>query len=367
MVSAPNRGGVEHFERIVGGESVEFPVITTPRPMDSVRKRRSLDFDLYEFDKDPVPAKCSICIAGTNLIKYYIQKGKSRAEIIENLTEMCIGFKYRPPKICGELFNTIGPLMIDILSTVTMSAKDVCSFVFNVACGNGDVAGHRWQVQLPDVPKPNVPQRNPPKDTTPKLRVLHISDTHYDPLYEIGSKDICDLPMCCRRENGMAMKNESAAGKWGGWKCDIPERTLDNMLEHIVQTHPKFDYILWTGDIPPHASWSQTKEESLTLLKSTVNKIRKHFPDTPLFPTVGNHEPAPAHNFPPPNIGRQETIKWFYEALVEEWGQFLPNSTIDTIRKAGYYITQVQPKLKIISLNTNFCYYNNWVAHSKQY
>lgn len=65
-------------------------------------------------------------------------------------------------------------------------------------------------------------------------------------------------------------------------------------------------------------------------------------------------------SFPPPLVGNQETISWLYEALVAEWSYFLPESTYETIRHAGYYSTMVSPKLKLISLNTNFCYFNNW-------
>ena len=72
---------------------------------------------------------------------------------------------------------------------------------------------------------------------TPKLKVLQISDTHYDPEFLEGTVDNCDLELCCRLENGIAQANESAAGKWGGWKCDIPEITLDSMLEHAKTTH----------------------------------------------------------------------------------------------------------------------------------
>lgn len=69
------------------------------------------------------------------------------------------------------------------------------------------------------------------------MKVLHITDTHYDPLYKQGTKDICDAWLCCREESELALKNESAAGKWGGWKCDIPERTLNSFLKHANSTH----------------------------------------------------------------------------------------------------------------------------------
>lgn len=149
-----------------------------------------------------------------------------------------------------------------------------------------------------------------------------MSDTHFDPLYQEGARDICEEPMCCRASHGMAKSNESAAGKWGGWKCDIPERTVDNLLQHIKDTHSvsnflcdpaafpggadtilkildffsqSFDYIIFTGDIPPHATWSQTVEESLVALNSTISKLIYYFPNTTVYPALGNHETSPPH------------------------------------------------------------------------
>lgn len=55
------------------------------------------------------------------------------------------------------------------------------------------------------------------------------------------------------------------------------------------------DYIIWTGDIPPHDLWNQDRNVSLSSLKQTVGKIAKAFPKKPVFPALGNHESAPAN------------------------------------------------------------------------
>lgn len=34
--------------------------------MDNIRIRRSLDYDLQEFDKENTPVKCSLCMAGND-------------------------------------------------------------------------------------------------------------------------------------------------------------------------------------------------------------------------------------------------------------------------------------------------------------
>lgn len=55
------------------------------------------------------------------------------------------------------------------------------------------------------------------------------------------------------------------------------------------------DYIIWTGDLPPHDIWNQTKEGNLNILRSTVQQLINYFPYVPIFPALGNHEAAPVN------------------------------------------------------------------------
>lgn len=102
--------------------------------------------------------------------------------------------------------------------------------------------------------------------------------------------------------------------RWGDYrKCDTPKITVDNMLKHIADTHPvhpffflnvqnfdwthlqDIDYIIWTGDLPPHDIWNQTREENLKIMKETVKQMSDMFPGAPIFPALGNHESAPVN------------------------------------------------------------------------
>ncbi|KAK6619763.1 hypothetical protein RUM43_012528 [Polyplax serrata] len=316
----------------------------------------------YEIEKKQVPddpPDCLGCVSGVYMVQYYIKKNKTTTEITEILQRLCVALNYGAPDFCRDLAHQMGEVVVTILTNTSNTPHEVCSFVHNIDCGNGDVNGHRWKLKIPGGKPPVVP-RPPPKSDTPKLRVLHITDTHYDPLYKEGTKAVCDRWLCCRTECGMALKNESAAGKWGGWKCDIPERTLDSFLQHANSTHGRFDYILWTGDIPSHASWTQTKEESLYMLRSTVGKILKYFPNTPIFPALGNHEGSPPNLYPSPKIGQSQRTSWLYRELARQWSLMVPENTLKTIEFGAFYVAPVRPRLKVISLNTNFCYSSNW-------
>lgn len=47
------------------------------------------------------------------------------------------------------------------------------------------------------------------------LKILHLSDIHYQPTYLVGGETNCREPMCCRAENGPAQREEDRAGYWG--------------------------------------------------------------------------------------------------------------------------------------------------------
>lgn len=146
------------------------------------------------------------------------------------------------------------------MKRVSIGPDEICSFVIGDACGDVYNPYHEWEVAFPPMPKPAVKTLEPPLSGAPTFKVLHISDTHYDPYYAegkyfslyllrksviistilffIGSNADCNEPLCCRLTNGPAASPGAGAGKWGDYrKCDTPKRTVDHMLKHIADTH----------------------------------------------------------------------------------------------------------------------------------
>uniref|UniRef100_A0A090X7U1 Putative sphingomyelin phosphodiesterase ixodes scapularis sphingomyelin phosphodiesterase n=1 Tax=Ixodes ricinus TaxID=34613 RepID=A0A090X7U1_IXORI len=204
-------------------------------------------------------------------------------------------------------------------------ATRLCTVVMGSSCGPLASPVHNWTVPLNGRPKPAVDARTGRGLTDGlgkrHLRVLHVSDTHYDPEYEPGSNGACSEPMCCRKANGKARSAETMAGKWGYLgKCDIPLRTLESMLQHASQNH-KIDMILWTGDLPPHDPWKATKEQTISNLRVTSQLIQKYFPNATVLPAIGNHESVPINSFPVPNKGNY-TVQWLYDEFANHWMDF---------------------------------------------
>jgi len=192
--------------------------------------------------------------------------------------------------------------------------------------------------------------------------VLHLSDTHFDPYYTEGSNAACSEPLCCRSTDGIPSVATNGAGRWGDYrKCDTPRQTIESMLHHIANYHQDIDYIIWTGDLPPHDVWNQTRSANLYVLRETVRQLNYYFPKARIFPALGNHESSPVNSFPPPNIQEpQYSMDWLYDELDVLWRRWLPESASPTVRKGAFYSVTVSPGFRMISLNMNYCNNKNW-------
>ena len=160
---------------------------------------------------------------------------------------------------------------------------------------------------------------------SPTLKVLQISDVHWDPEYVEGSNAVCGEPLCCRPSSGNLSDPSHAAGYWGDYRtCDIPMRTIEKALGHMSRQHPvrcprsiqfllnveeettvsttirflsqDVDYIIWTGDLIPHNVWSSDRSENVLIMRKLINLFRQYFPTTPIYPTLGNHEGSPVNS-----------------------------------------------------------------------
>lgn len=334
-----------------------------PMFFDKALKLLNLKQVAFEIENSVLSkVSCTACKAGAGLLQHYIRTGKSEKEIKKTIYQFCVNLKIQSARVCEGITELFAGEVIYVLSKVNIGPDEICSFVIGDACGDVYNPLHEWNVMFPPVPKPAVTESGRPEINAPTFKVLHLSDTHYDPYYMEGSNANCAEPLCCRLTNGLANSKEEAAGKWGDYrKCDIPKVTVDNMLKHIQETHPDIDYILWTGDLPPHDIWNQTKEENLKIIKETVKQMSNIFPNVPIFPALGNHESAPVNSFPPPFITTPNvSISWLYDELDVQWRKWLPSSVSNTVRRGAFYSVLVRPGFRLISLNMNYCNNKDW-------
>ncbi|GLV33564.1 uncharacterized protein CBL_20281, partial [Carabus blaptoides fortunei] len=150
--------------------------------------------------------------------------------------------------------------------------------------------------------------------TCPILTMIHI--TVKEVMLNVQNRYAVVLLMDQRRPRNKLQESGVIIAK-----CDTPKITVDHMLKNIAETHPDIDYILWTGDLPPHdvcayIVWNQTREENLKVHKDTVEQMSTRFPGTPIFPALGNHEAVSVNSFPAPFVDTLDrSISWLYDEL----------------------------------------------------
>ena len=128
----------------------------------------------------------------------------------------------------------------------------------------------------------------------PVIRILHLSDIHIDLEYTEGLNAECGEPLCCRPPNNSTPPGR-LAGRWGDHLCDLPLQTANNLFEHLALHKDEFDWVYWTGDLPAHNVWNQTRSEQLVLLGLLAMQMEFFLGDKKIYPTLGNHESAPVN------------------------------------------------------------------------
>jgi len=306
---------------------------------------------------------CSLCKMIVGFLKYYIDQGSTENEIVKALTKVCIYLKIEDQRVCYGVVREFKEEVLTVFDTAVVTPGDICGTILGPSCAKAGTAYGPWNVTFPKPTRSRTEFRNRVRNfeaTGTVSKVLQISDTHVDPIYMEGANTKCGEPLCCRKTDGLAPKGVTPAGKFGYYNCDTPVVTLDNLFQHIKDYHKDIDYIIWTGDVPPHNIWNQSKDDQISALKFAGETLLKYFPDMKIYPALGNHEGAPVNSFPPSFVKEPHSNLWLRNALADLWGKWLPAETKETILKGGYYTTLVRKGLRIISINMNYCNNMNW-------
>ena len=255
-----------------------------------------------------------------------------------------------------------------VIAQLTITPSEICGIILGDTCAHVYNPLYNWSLPLSPIPKPPItpipidpmPTVDPSGDvpTRRTIRVLQLSDTHIDLEYAEGSDAVCGEPLCCRENSreraGHGLQRhgitaDERAGYWGDYRdCDIPLRTLESMLQFIQANHDDLDLVFWTGDVPAHDIWNQTRSGQISLIRTVSNMMTKYLGHVPILPALGNHESAPVNrwaldhchllltvriSFPRPEVKGHSSIDWLYTALDDIWSNWLPESTRASIKK----------------------------------
>jgi len=130
-----------------------------------------------------------------------------------------------------------------------------------------------------------------------------------------------------------------------------------NTLEHFVKTivtEIKPDFIIWTGDNPPHTPWKSNFDDVYNSTNIFVDLLYKKYNYTnPVFLTLGNHEEAITDQFYPYSL---EENKKFLAEMNDIFHMWIGEEESKTFSEYGYFTTKLKDtNLRIISLNCFLC------------
>ncbi|XP_039599986.1 sphingomyelin phosphodiesterase [Polypterus senegalus] len=302
---------------------------------------------------------CPLCKTAFGILNIAMQIEKNKDYVASLSAKICVWLHFEEPNICTKITELFKEDVIAAVMDSVLRPSEICAVLFGEQCGHFDIFSE-WNITLPRTPKPPVIPPVPPNPSAPRSRILFLTDVHWDRDYAEGSSIDCKEPLCCRSDSSPAHHHQTGAGRWGSYsKCDLPLHTVENLLQHLAATGP-WDWVYWTGDIPAHNVWDQTRDQQLLEIKTISKLIRKYLGNLPVYPAVGNHESAPVNSFPPPFIIGNHSSSWLYNAIADEWAVWLAPEAQKTIRWGGFYTMQIRPDLRLVSLNMNFCAKENF-------
>nr|CDJ93171.1 Metallophosphoesterase domain containing protein [Haemonchus contortus] len=339
-----------------------------PKRSNELRRRANSSTDSLRFSPLCVP-----CTAAVWTMWLAMKLDMTESVVLEFASLICKLVAKQSWVVCDGITTQFRDEFFYVFRRLAdKSPSEICGLILNECSDPDDPDESGWTVALPPKPtkeikalldKKKAQFAQPPVPGQRYFRVLQLSDMHVDFEYEPGSEAECDLPICCRPSTGTPQK---PAGYWGTvGRCDIPYRTLRNMLEHIKSTH-EIDYIMLSGDFINHADWSYSVDEHMGALRNVSALIRQYFPMTPTYWAIGNHEGVPVNSFAPHFVDERFWPIWLYEEFLNMSSPWLNDEASKTVLYRGSYSVKVIDGLRLISLNTGFCENTNFFLYLNQ-
>ncbi|KAH7152207.1 Metallo-dependent phosphatase-like protein [Dactylonectria estremocensis] len=281
--------------------------------------------------------------------------------LIDILQEICKLSGAEDDDVCEGAIALEGPIIAKAIRNMKIGSKTSKEFciTFLGICEYPDIK--KWSVPFPSK-KPAAAR--PASSGKDPIKVVHYSDIHIDPLYVEGSNAECTKPICCRpyTQGDEPGNTRSPAGPNGDHNCDSPVSLEESMYAAIKEIVPDAAFTVFTGDIVDHAVWNTSKPYNEEQITNAYEMMDKNLGI--VYGTAGNHEAHPANAFQPNSVG--DASQWIYDLLAGLWSGWIGGTAIADTEKLGAYSTLYpHGNLRVISLNTNMYYRDNYWLYQK--
>lgn len=287
---------------------------------------------------------CTLCKRIIAAVRTTVEEKYTPDEIINLITLICsISNNY---DYCYNYYSNYGiPFLKNAFIRLTNS-DNFCHTIGFCAEGQNCEDTYDYAIRLLK-DKPN--KKKEKIDTNASLlKMIQITDIHFDQNYVENGTIYCDMPLCCHEK--ISNYSRIKSGKFGGEKhCDTNLNLLKSFVQAAYDLEP--DFIIWTGDNAEHDNWNSTQENIYTSTETIKGYIDEVFQNSiKIYPVIGNHEVYPNDLWK----SGDEYIFENYANIYKDY--FFEEQAYETFRKYGYY-TEKHPNsnLRIVALNCLYC------------
>ena len=293
---------------------------------------------------------CSTCSFMVDVLKNFLLQ-KNGIEKFYALLENLCHFTKLDNKVCDGALDLYADIVVDSFIRRFINGDYICSLakICNDTTEYESVEDFARRIlnNKPEIKKREIVKRKNDEDY---YKVVQVTDIHLDMEYKVGTVANCILPLCCRElaDDDLVPVKQILAGKYGyTGNCDANIETVKAFAIKAKELNP--DYIMFTGDNLAHETWKVRQEEVIKATKMQIEAIQEVFGlDTPIYPTLGNHEKAPVDEF----HGDETEL---LQNLADIFRPYLDENAYETFRKYGYYTMLVKDNLRIVSVNCLLC------------
>ena len=289
---------------------------------------------------------CPIC--QTTLEEFnLILKRYGTQPFFSSVKKICL-FMYGHDQFCDTIIEGYGYVLIDGLLDKFIKNNYLCQKLTLCKDTKKYLNPDEYAIKiLKDKPNKTREKINKNKGI---IKILQVSDLHYDLHYLEDAITDCNLPLCCRDKAKPKDKKKSGYFGYVG-KCDLSENLFNSFVEKAYEIKP--DFIIWTGDNAPHDTWKTKKvgqDDTYQVTEIIRDSLDKKFHyKIPIYPILGNHEIYPNDEFNENEID-------FYEKMAKIYKKYLSKDAYDTFRQYGYYtMKHLNTNIRIVAINCLVC------------
>ncbi|GAA6019186.1 hypothetical protein JCM8202_000927 [Rhodotorula sphaerocarpa] len=341
---------------------------------------------------------CGTCIALLAPLQALARVGDDA--FVDLFVGFCTKLGIEDADVCAGAVGTQAPILAHDLRSITLAspaAKNFCTTIFGL-CPLPNTIPHTVNVtERPELvleadefarftaraaqaargrseadPVPvAASSRNPPRARKrwrtrgrKPFKVIHLSDVHVDREYTPGAATDCSKVICCRDygPKSVGPKVKYPAGPFGHKKCDAPPALVESMFRAIDYHVPDKSFTIFTGDVVESAVWAVEQPVVTNDLELWHKDMQP-----PSYPVIGNHDVAPVNAFPRSTSPSAHASDWIFDLAARDWRKWIGHEAARKLRERSGCYARVHPgtDLKIISLNTNYWYKQNfWLYDS---